>query len=59
MKLLSFRDISGYHWVKANVSARFDSKLHYKWILKFTLPILIVLALVIPFILFYFLFKNK
>ncbi len=30
--LISFRRISGFKWISANVSYRYDTAEHYKWV---------------------------
>ncbi|CAD8213585.1 unnamed protein product [Paramecium octaurelia] len=59
VQLVSYRDISGFKWIKANVADRYDTPDHLQWMLKFSLPALIILAVLIPCFFFYGLFSNK
>ncbi|CAD8120908.1 unnamed protein product [Paramecium sonneborni] len=47
-QIISYRNISGYQWIQANVAQRFDTNYHYQWILKFCTPMIIILFIVIP-----------
>lgn len=58
IELLSYREISGYKWISANVAYRYDSINHLEWMLKFCLPMLLILALLIPMFFFYGLYSN-
>ncbi|KAM3134149.1 hypothetical protein pb186bvf_013770 [Paramecium bursaria] len=49
ISLLSFRFISEIYWVQGNVSYKYTTSIHFKWIIGFVMPSLIVLALIIPF----------
>lgn len=57
VELLSFRDISNYKWILANVSYLYDSLEHISWMIKFCFPILTILAFVIPLYFFYKLYS--
>ncbi|CAD8203708.1 unnamed protein product [Paramecium pentaurelia] len=48
VQLISYREISGYKWVQSNVSQRFDTPDHEKWMLELCLPMLLILAIFIP-----------
>ncbi|CAD8193803.1 unnamed protein product [Paramecium octaurelia] len=55
-QLISSRNISGYQWIQANTSQRFDTSYHYRWILQFCIPMLTLLSIIIPS---YFLFNLR
>ncbi|CAD8065756.1 unnamed protein product [Paramecium sonneborni] len=59
VQLISYRDISGYKWIQSNVSYRFDTVYHKEWMLEFCLPILVLLAIIIPLYFFYGLYSNS
>ncbi|CAK68281.1 unnamed protein product (macronuclear) [Paramecium tetraurelia] len=59
VQLVSYRDISGFKWIKANVADRYDTLNHLQWMLKFSMPALIILAILIPCFFFYGLFSNR
>ncbi|CAD8117342.1 unnamed protein product [Paramecium sonneborni] len=48
ISLISFRQISGFNWIQANIAYRYDTELHYKWLFSFCLPLLILISLIIP-----------
>ncbi|CAD8126262.1 unnamed protein product [Paramecium sonneborni] len=56
---VSYRSISGFQWIKANVAERYDTNAHLKWMLQFCLPVLIILSIAVPFFFLYGLFTNK
>lgn len=57
--LISYRDISDILWVQSNVSYQYNTKTHISWMIKFCLPIIIILAILVPIYLFFGLIKNK
>ncbi|CAD8125739.1 unnamed protein product [Paramecium sonneborni] len=59
VQLISYREISGYKWIQANVSERYDTRIHLKWMMYFCLPFLLILGIFIPCQLFYILYKNR
>ncbi|CAD8208889.1 unnamed protein product [Paramecium pentaurelia] len=59
VQLVSYRNISGFQWIKSNVADRYDTPEHLKWMIEFCLPVLIILAILIPFFFFYGLFSNR
>ncbi|CAD8174765.1 unnamed protein product [Paramecium pentaurelia] len=59
VQLISYREISGYKWVQSNVSQRFDTPYHEKWMLELCLPMLLILAILIPIYFFYGLYSNS
>ncbi|CAD8110353.1 unnamed protein product [Paramecium primaurelia] len=59
VQLISYREISGYKWVQSNVSQRFDTPDHEKWMLELCLPMLLILAIFIPIYFFYGLYSNS
>ncbi|CAD8149947.1 unnamed protein product [Paramecium octaurelia] len=59
IKLMSFRTISGFKWISINVAYRFDTENHFYWVLCFCFPFFIIIAFIIPLILFTFLFQNR
>ncbi|CAD8111451.1 unnamed protein product [Paramecium primaurelia] len=59
VQLVSYREISGFKWIQANVSERYDTIMHLKWMIYFCLPFLLILGILIPFYLFYGLYKCR
>ncbi|CAD8104192.1 unnamed protein product [Paramecium sonneborni] len=59
VQLVSYREISGYKWIQSNVSYRFDTAYHEKWMLELCLPMLLLLAIIIPLYFFYGLYSNS
>ncbi|CAD8145738.1 unnamed protein product [Paramecium pentaurelia] len=59
VQLISYREISGYKWVQSNVSQRFDTPYHEKWMLELCLPMFLILAILIPIYFFYGLYSNS
>ncbi|CAD8079740.1 unnamed protein product [Paramecium primaurelia] len=59
VQLISYREISGYKWIQSNVSQRFDTPYHLKWMLELCLPMLFILAVLIPIFFFYGLYSNS
>ncbi|CAD8124667.1 unnamed protein product [Paramecium sonneborni] len=59
IELVSYRNISGFKWIQANVSQRYDSAYHTKWIFQFCLPFILLFAIVIPSFFFFGLYSNK
>ncbi|CAD8207432.1 unnamed protein product [Paramecium octaurelia] len=59
VQLISYREISGYRWVQSNVSQRFDTPYHVRWMIEFCLPMLLVLAILIPIYFFQGLYNNS
>ncbi|CAD8156959.1 unnamed protein product [Paramecium octaurelia] len=59
ISLISFRQISGFFWIQANVAYRYDTQLHYQWLFKFCLPILILISLILPTYFLISLYSNK
>ncbi|CAK58254.1 unnamed protein product (macronuclear) [Paramecium tetraurelia] len=59
ISLLSYRRISNENWIQGNVSYRYDTISHQKWIYSLCIPLLILIGCVIPFFLMFRLFKNK
>ncbi|CAD8213410.1 unnamed protein product [Paramecium pentaurelia] len=59
VQLISYREISGYKWIQSNVSQRFDTPDHEKWMIRLCLPMLVVLAIIIPISFFYNLYSNS
>ncbi|CAD8185289.1 unnamed protein product [Paramecium pentaurelia] len=48
ISLISFRKISGFYWIQANVAYRYDTQTHYQWLFIFCLPLLLLISLIIP-----------
>ena len=59
IQLVSIRYISGHSWIAGNVSYRYDTRTHTIWLLSFVIPLLLVIGLVIPIILWFGIFKNR
>ena len=59
ISLLSYRKISDEFWISSNVSYRYDTSSHLKWIIAFDIPLLIILCITIPTILWYGVYKNR
>ncbi|CAD8212447.1 unnamed protein product [Paramecium octaurelia] len=59
VQLISYREISGYKWVQSNVSQRFDTPYHVSWMVELCLPMLLILAILIPIYFFYGLYSNS
>ncbi|CAD8176760.1 unnamed protein product [Paramecium pentaurelia] len=59
ISLISFRQISGFQWIQANVAYRYDTQLHYSWLFRFCLPILILISIIIPLFFLIALYSNK
>ncbi|CAD8084363.1 unnamed protein product [Paramecium sonneborni] len=59
IELVSFRKISGFQWIQANVSQRYDTPTHTKWVFQFCLPFILLITILIPFYLIFGLFKNR
>ncbi|CAK92595.1 unnamed protein product (macronuclear) [Paramecium tetraurelia] len=59
ISLLSFRQISGYQWIQANVAYRYDTSQHIIWLLAFCLPGLFLFALLIPSLFFIALYIKR
>ncbi|CAD8125608.1 unnamed protein product [Paramecium sonneborni] len=59
VQLISYRQISGYKWILANVAYRFDTYEHQKWMLQLCFPMLLFLAILVPTFFLYELFKNR
>ncbi|CAD8121897.1 unnamed protein product [Paramecium sonneborni] len=59
ISLLSFRQISGFQWIQANVAFRYDTPNHQKWLFSFCLPLLIFIGFIIPLFFFISLYSNK
>ncbi|CAK68311.1 unnamed protein product (macronuclear) [Paramecium tetraurelia] len=59
VQLASYRQISGFKWIQANVSERYDTIIHIKWMVYFCLPFLLILGILIPFYLLYGLYKCR
>lgn len=57
ISILGFREISGYYWVIGDVSYRYDNNFYFSSILAF--PILFGLTIIIPFLMFIKLYKNR
>ncbi|CAD8109141.1 unnamed protein product [Paramecium sonneborni] len=59
ISLISFRHISGFLWISANVSFRYDTNTHYNWLLNFCIPVLLFISILIPLYFFMSLYSNK
>ncbi|CAD8110877.1 unnamed protein product [Paramecium sonneborni] len=59
VQLVSYREISGYKWIQSNVSYRFDTTYHEKWMIELCLPMLLLLAIIIPLYFYYGLYTNS
>ncbi|CAD8099472.1 unnamed protein product [Paramecium primaurelia] len=59
IELISYRNISGFKWIQANVSQRYDTTTHTKWMLEFCLPLITLIAIIIPCFFFFGLYTNK
>ncbi|CAD8108681.1 unnamed protein product [Paramecium primaurelia] len=59
ISLISFRYISGFYWIQANVANRYDTQTHYQWLFMFCLPLLILISLIIPLYFLLSLYLNK
>ncbi|CAD8189351.1 unnamed protein product [Paramecium pentaurelia] len=59
IELLSYRNISGFKWIQANVSKRYDTTTHTMWMFEFCLPFIILIAIIIPCFFFFGLYSNK
>ncbi|CAD8215017.1 unnamed protein product [Paramecium pentaurelia] len=59
MLLVSFREVSDYKWISANVSQRYDTEIHKLWMFRFCIPTLLLFSIVIPLYLLIGLYKNK
>ncbi|CAD8200405.1 unnamed protein product [Paramecium octaurelia] len=59
MLLISFREISDYKWISANVSQRYDTYIHQQWIFRFCIPTLLLFSIAIPLYLLIGLYQNK
>ncbi|CAK67884.1 unnamed protein product (macronuclear) [Paramecium tetraurelia] len=59
IQLISFRTISSYKWISANVAFRYDTWIHFKWLLGFVLPSFLVIAFLIPAIFFCAIYYNR
>ncbi|CAD8108685.1 unnamed protein product [Paramecium primaurelia] len=59
ISLISFRKISDFYWIQANVAYRYDTTTHYQWLFIFCLPLLIFISLIIPLFFFISLYLNK
>ncbi|CAD8127415.1 unnamed protein product [Paramecium sonneborni] len=59
IQLISYRTISGYQWISANVAYRYDTWNHYKWLLGFCLPSFLVIAFMIPAIFYFAIYLNR
>ncbi|CAD8109520.1 unnamed protein product [Paramecium sonneborni] len=59
ISLISFRHISGFLWIQANVSFRYDTSIHYEWLFKFCIPVLLFVSILIPLYFFMSLYSNK
>ncbi|CAD8209458.1 unnamed protein product [Paramecium octaurelia] len=59
VQLISFRTISSYKWISANVAFRYDTWIHFKWLLGFVLPSFLVIAFLIPVIFFFAIYYNR
>ncbi|CAK69239.1 unnamed protein product (macronuclear) [Paramecium tetraurelia] len=59
ISLISFRNISNFKWIQANVAYRYDTISHFLWLLSFCLPGLLIIAFLIPFLFYYALYINK
>ncbi|CAD8213634.1 unnamed protein product [Paramecium octaurelia] len=59
VQLASYRQISGFKWIQANVSERYDTIIHLKWMIYLCLPFLLILVILIPVYLFYGLYKCR
>lgn len=52
LKLISYRRISGYFWILANVAYRYDTETHFLWLIRFCLPTLLIIGFIIPLFMF-------
>ncbi|CAD8094422.1 unnamed protein product [Paramecium primaurelia] len=59
ISLISFRSISGYQWIQANVAYRYDTSYHFIWLMTFCLPGLFLFAFLIPFLFYLALYINR
>ncbi|CAD8201964.1 unnamed protein product [Paramecium pentaurelia] len=59
ISLISFRSISGYQWIQANVAYRYDTPQHFIWLAVFCLPGLFLFAFLIPSLFFISLYINR
>ncbi|CAD8114069.1 unnamed protein product [Paramecium sonneborni] len=59
IELISYRNISGFKWIQANVSQRYDTTSHQIWMFQFCFPLIIFISLIIPFYFFFGLYFNK
>ncbi|CAD8163743.1 unnamed protein product [Paramecium octaurelia] len=59
ISLLSYRQISDEFWISSNVAYRYDTSSHLRWIIAFDIPLLTILCITIPTILWYGVYKNR
>ncbi|CAD8092284.1 unnamed protein product [Paramecium sonneborni] len=59
ISLVSYRKISDELWISSNVAYRYDTSSHLIWIITFDIPLLLILCIIIPTILWYGVYKNR
>ncbi|CAD8211806.1 unnamed protein product [Paramecium pentaurelia] len=59
IQLISFRTISSFKWISANVAFRYDTWMHFKWLLGFCLPSFLIIAFMIPAIFYFAIYFNR
>ncbi|CAD8127566.1 unnamed protein product [Paramecium sonneborni] len=59
LQLISFRQISGFKWIQADVAYRYDTNSHYFWLTTFCLQLILIIAILIPIILYLGMYFNK
>ncbi|KAM3144283.1 hypothetical protein pb186bvf_003745 [Paramecium bursaria] len=57
--LVASRTISNLKWVQGNVSYRYDTFDHYKWIAGFAFPIIVTFGVTIPLLFYILLYRNR
>ncbi|CAD8128825.1 unnamed protein product [Paramecium sonneborni] len=57
--ILSIRIISNLKYIQGDVSLRYDTEAHYKWIYYFVIPNLLFFGYLIPLTLFVFLYAQR
>ncbi|CAD8151403.1 unnamed protein product [Paramecium octaurelia] len=59
ISLVSYRIISDEYWIQGNVSYRYDTYSHAKWLISFCFPLLLLFSFVIPVFFFYGVRNNR
>ncbi|CAD8181135.1 unnamed protein product [Paramecium pentaurelia] len=59
LSIVAKRQISNIDYVQGDVSLLFQTQHHYSWIVKFAIPISMILGFILPIVLLCFLYFNK